>query len=146
AGTGRHRASRRLRMIAVCMLAESNHLDKLWDDFSASFRGDRTSLTTFTTRIAVGVLIAIVLIAIAVLIHRARRQRNPATGPTSLLRATLHAARFGWLDRALLVRVARHAAIDHPVAILLAPQLFREHGKIWLTTLPLASLRDWAQG
>lgn len=132
-------------MIHELLLAQGNHLDRLWDEVSASFRGDRSTLTTFTTQIAVVVLAALAVLAVLWMIRSAVRRRNPAAGPASLLRAAVRAAGFGWIDRALLVRVARRATLDHPLVMLLAPPVFQEKTAVWLSTLPLAVVRDWAR-
>lgn len=81
------------------------------------------------------VLALLALIVLLVVVHHTlgrASERTPANNPQKLFRSVLAKLNLGVKERDLLRRVARDRRVEHPITLVLSPDVFRGHVEPWL--------------
>jgi hypothetical protein len=74
------------------------------------------------------------LIGLLYIVHRLQQRKHstgPVVNPQKLFRTIVRKIGLNVLQRDLLLRVARDLRLQHPVTLLLAPEVFQYHIRKW---------------
>ncbi len=116
---------------SMSLLAESR-LPADLDDISAGFRNARWELPWEILVIGLG---AVLIVLVTISARRWWVNRYVQPGPNILFSALARKAGLGWSARLLLWRIARHAGLSSPIALLIARGALSKHTQAYTAQL-----------
>lgn len=102
------------------------------DDISAGFRDARWEMPWELLLIGLG---SVLVVLVAISARRWWINRYVQPGPTVLFSALARKAGLGWSARLLLWRIARHAGLSSPIALLIARGSLTKHTQAYTAQL-----------
>jgi hypothetical protein len=102
------------------------------DDISAGFRNARWELPWEVLVIGLG---AVLIVLVTISARRWWVNRYVQPGPNILFSALARKAGLGWSARLLLWRIARHAGLSSPIALLIARGALAKHTRAYTAQL-----------
>ena len=124
--------------------ASRARFEKVRESFKPG-QGDSKALLQLFMVIAAAVVIVVVAAHIVATLKRRKADGVHGRSAAATFRDALHWLKLSWVDRMLLMWVARHAKLESPCLLIFTPELLDAHSRRWIQTLPIPALRRRAE-